>query len=303
MTQSLQPDPSVIGGVPKPPVVFLPAPAQLFATRAKRFEFLAQTSELQPYLLFLGALTRIQERLARDLPPPPPLDADKLKQALAAKMPPLDRNAVLKDPALAEVLSAFLQAAEAIEMPEQARLALNAVKSATPDDIRWLLQNVLTDTIPEDSVAPHLFAAAAVQVHLTRLAASLEAEALQPIRTGICPCCGGAPVSSSVMATQGIESIRYATCGTCATRFNEVRIKCLCCGTGKGLSYRSAETSEASVKAECCSGCGSWVKIFYLGQNPTLDAVADDVGSLGLDILMKQTPLKRGGYNPYLTGY
>lgn len=303
MTQNIQPDPSVIGGVPKPPFVFLPDPAKLFATRAKRFEFLAQTSDLKPYLIFLGALSRAQEKLVVDLPAPTPLQAEKVKQSLAAKMPPIDRNAALRDPALAVVVAALLQAAASIEMPEPARLALKAVQAATPEDMQWLLQNVLTDTIPEDSVAPHLFVAAAVQVYMARLAATLDAEALHPIRTGICPCCGGAPVSSSVMATQGIESIRYATCGSCATRFNEVRIKCLCCGTNKGLTYQSAETTEASVKAECCAGCHSWVKIFYLGQNPTLDAVADDVGSLGLDMLMKQTSMKRGGYNPYLTGY
>ena len=69
------------------------------------------------------------------------------------------------------------------------------------------------------------------------------------------------------------------------------------------MSYRSVETSEATVKAEICTECHSWVKIFYQVKNPSLDPVADDVGSLGLDILMKETPFKRGGFNPYLVGY
>ena len=42
---------------------------------------------------------------------------------------------------------------------------------------------------------------------------------------------------------------------------------------------------------------------FYAVQNPTLDPVADDVGSLGLDILMRETGLRRGGFDPYLVGY
>jgi FdhE protein len=34
-----------------------------------------------------------------------------------------------------------------------------------------------------------------------------------------------------------------------------------------------------------------------------MDPVADDVASLGLDLLMKQGPYRRAGYNPYLIGY
>ena len=45
------------------------------------------------------------------------------------------------------------------------------------------------------------------------------------------------------------------------------------------------------------------MKIFYAVQNPTLDPVADDVGSLGLDILMRETGLRRGGFDPFLVGY
>lgn len=303
MTQDIQPDPSVIGGVPKPPFVFLPRPISVFKTRAKRFDFLAETSDLAPYLKFLGALSRIQAELALELPALPALDADAVKRSLSAQMPPLDRGAILQDPALIETLQALCKAADKIEMPAEARLALQAVAAATQDDRTWLLKNVLTDTIPEDSAAPHLFASAAVQVHLARMAALLDAETISPIRTGICPCCGGAVLASSVTGTPGIENVRYATCSGCATRWNEVRVKCLCCGETKGMSYRSAETTEATVKAECCSDCSSWVKIFYQNQNPTIDPVADDVASLGLDMLMKGTKLKRGGFNPYLTGY
>jgi len=108
---------------------------------------------------------------------------------------------------------------------------------------------------------------------------------------------------AEIMAAQGIENLRYATCACCATRWNEVRIKCLCCGSNKAISYRAAESDEAAVRAEVCSECRSWVKIFYLARNHSLDAIADDVGSLGLDLLMKETDFSRGGINPYLAGY
>lgn len=303
MTDDLQPDPSLIGGVPKPPLAVLPEPVKLFQARARRFAFLAETSELAPYLTFLAELARLQARLAATLPPVTPVTPERTDAAAQAGMPPIDRAALATDAGLAAALEAFALGAAELEMPEPARLALDAVRAADADDRRWLLTNILSDRIPEDSAAPHLFVAAAAQVHLARLAATLDAEALVPVHVGICPACGGRPVTSSVMGAQGIENVRYAACAACATQWNEVRVKCLCCGSTKGISYRSVETVEATVKAEVCRECKSWVKIFYQVKNPSLDPVADDVGSLGLDILMKDMSFRRGGFNPCLVGY
>jgi FdhE protein len=303
MAETLEPDPSMIGGVAQAPFALVPVALVLFQERAKRFAFLAETSELKPYLDFLAALTRLQARLVVQLSPVQPLPSARLAQARAAKMPPLDRAALADDPALHDTLATLAEGAAELAMPEPARLALDALRAADRTDRSWLLGNILSDTIPEDSVAPHLFAAAAVQVHLARLAETLAGGDLVPVVTGCCPACGGRPVTSSVRGEQGVENVRYATCACCATRWNEVRVKCLCCGSTKGITYRSAETHDASVKAECCGECGSWVKILYQVKNPTLDPVADDVGSLGLDMLMKETRFRRAGFNPYLAGY
>lgn len=298
-----QPDPSLIGGVPKPPLALLPDPVSLFQVRARRFAFLADSNELAPYLRFLAELSRLQARLAATLPAAATIPAEAAARAAQAGMPPIDRQTLLDDPGLATALQALLDGAAALEMPDAARTALEAVFSTDARDRRWLLGNVLADDIPADSAAPHLFAAAAVQVHLSRLAARLDADALVPVAVGVCPACGGRPCTSSVMGQQGIENVRYASCAGCATQWNEVRVKCLCCGTNKGLSYRSVDTGEATVKAETCRECGAWLKIFYQLKNPSLDPVADDVGSLGLDILMKDAGVRRGGFNPFLVGW
>lgn len=303
MAQTPEPDPSMIGGVAEAPFALVPAALMLFQERAKRFAFLAETSELKPYLEFLAALTRLQARLVVQLPPVPPLPSARLAQARAAAMPPIDRAALADDPAMHDTLAALVDGAVELAMPDPARLALDALRAADRADRSWLLGNILSDTIPEDSVAPHLFAAAAVQVHLARLAGTLMGGDLVPVGTGLCPACGGRPVTSSVRGEQGVENVRYAACACCATRWNEVRVKCLCCGSTRGITYRSAETHDASVKAECCAECGSWVKILYQVKNPTLDPVADDVGSLGLDMLMKETRFRRAGFNPWLAGY
>ena len=296
-------DPSMIGGVPEPPLALLPEPLAMFQTRARRFAFLAEHNVLAPYLRFLAALSSLQARLVLSLPAPDGPDASRRADAAASGMPPIDRAALADSPALAGTLRAVLDGAAALEMPAPAREALEAVREADDAARRWLLGNVLADQVPADSPAPHLFAAAAVQVHLARLAATLDASALVPVATGLCPACGGRPVTSSVMEAPGIENIRYATCAGCATQWNEVRVKCLCCGSTAGISYRSVETIEATVKAETCRSCQAWVKILHRVKNASLDPVADDVGSLGLDLMMRETPFHRGGFNPYLVGY
>ncbi|WP_353171480.1 formate dehydrogenase accessory protein FdhE [Paracandidimonas soli] len=303
MSNTLQPDPSLIGGVPEAPLAFLPDPVRLFQTRAKRFSFLAESSNLSPYLKLLAEISSLQARLSVILPAVEPVGEKRRKEAATAAMPPIDRMALADDPQLIATLAAFCDEAAGFEMPEQARDALAAVQEADDEDRRWLLSNVLSDNIPEDSAAPHLFASAAVQIHMARLAATLDAGALVRISTGVCPSCGGRPVSSSVMGTPGIENVRYATCSCCATQWNEVRVKCLCCGSTKGISYRSVETHEATVKAETCAECNSWVKIFYQVKNASLDPVADDVGSIGLDMLMKDSGKRKYGLNPFIAGY
>lgn len=304
MTTTIKPDPSVIGGVPKPPLAFLPDPARLFATRARRLEFLADSgSNLAPYLRFLAALVGLQARLAGERAPPAPLPADRLRLTRESRMPAIDRAALATDPDLHDILDRVLAGAAMIDMPDPARLALSAVTAAPLADRHWMLENILSDSIPDDSVAPHLFVAVAVQLHAARLAATLDASQLVPIRTGVCPSCGGKPATSSVIGIGGLEGVRYASCACCQTQWNEVRLTCLCCGSTKGISYRSVETIEATVRAEVCSECDHWVKILYQNRNHSLEPVADDIGSLGLDLMMKDTDKRRGGFNPFLTGY
>jgi FdhE protein len=108
-----------------------------------------------------------------------------------------------------------------------------------------------------------------------------------------------------VIGVHGAEGARYAVCSCCSTRWNEVRVKCIACGSTKGIGYRAVETGdeEATVKAEVCDSCHSWTKILYQNKNPSLEMIADDVVSLGLDLLMKDTEYRRAGFDPFLIGY
>lgn len=312
MTDPIQPRPDMIGGVPTPPLAILPRLPALFTRRAERLAFLAEGSNLGPYLGFLAALAQVQARLAEALPPLPPLDPDRVAQARAARMPPVDRQAEADDEALGGTLDALIAAAREIEMPAPARLALDALAAAGPEDRAWLIGNVMADDIPADSAAPHLFVAAAVQTHLARRAAGLDAAALVPIRTGVCPVCGGRACASVVTGIMGAEGARYAACAGCQTLWNEVRVKCLCCGENGKIGFQAvsdgsgtadADGTGAQIKAETCGDCGQWVKQMAQNRNPSLDPVADDVASLGLDALMRDSEWRRGGFNPFLIGY
>ncbi|MDE4618311.1 formate dehydrogenase accessory protein FdhE [Sinorhizobium meliloti] len=299
----VQPDPSVIGGVPKAPFALMPKLARLFHDRAIRFEALAQGSHLAPYLKFLARITRIQGDLASALPPLEPVPADRVERARANAMPPIDRLAM--GPDCLEVLQQFLEKAEALEKPAAAAEALAQVRTADEEVLTWMIGNVMADHLPVESLAHHLYVSAAMQIQATRLAAGLDGSRLVPIRVGVCPACGGKPVASMVIGFHGAEGARYASCSCCATMWNEVRVKCLACGSTKGIGYRAVETGdeEATVKAEVCDTCNSWMKILYQNKNPSLDVVADDVASLGLDLLMKDTEYKRAGFDPFLMGY
>ena len=82
-------------------------------------------------------------------------------------------------------------------------------------------------------------------------------------------------------------------------------MKCLCCGSTKGVGYRVIDDGSADpvIKAEICDECHSWVKIFYQNRDTALEAVADDIASLGLDALLRDSEWRRGGFNPFLIGY
>jgi FdhE protein len=303
---SIEADPSQIGGVPKAPFVILPDSSRLFQRRSSRFEALAADSTLSPYLRFLGALAHQQADLASSLPPPEPLPAAQIARARTGGMPPLDRVALAECPALLETLDRLFDAAASIEKPDMAHRALKSLRDAGPAGRAGIVRNVLSQALPApDALAQHLYVAAAVQIVAAATAGTLDAGGVAPVEIGVCPVCGALPVVSLITGFQGADGVRYAVCSCCATQWNEVRVKCLACGSTKGISYRAVDegADDATIKAEVCDECGSWVKVLYQNKNPSLEAVADDVASLGLNVLMRDSQYRPAGHNPFLIGY
>ena len=296
-----------IGEVSAPPFVRLPDPARLFGDRSARFAALASAGELGPYLAFLGGLAEAQHALAQHLPPPEWPAADAVDRACQYGMPPLDRSRYVFDAAALAGLAALPGLLHALAMPASAREALRRVDRATVAEQQAMVRNLLDDAIPSDAFAEHGFAAAALQVDFARRAARLDAARLVPAdkveAEGACPVCGAPPVASLLVDWPGAHGSRFCACWLCASLWHVVRIKCTLCGSTKGIAYHGVAGDAGTVKAETCEACGGYVKILHQETDPALDPMADDVASLGLDLLLREEGFRRGAFNPFLVGY
>jgi FdhE protein len=300
---AVQPDPTLIGEVSAPPFVRLPNPTELFVERALRLRALAARSEIGPYLRFLSDLTELQYRIQDGLPEPDMPDGEALRRAHSHAMPALDRAGFTCDAALRETLAVLFDGAADIRKPPAASEALARASRADATARDIMLRAVLDDAIPAETLAEHVYVAAALQVHFARLAARLDADALVPVGDGVCPSCGSPPVSTMVVGWRGAHGSRFCACPLCGTLWHYVRIKCVLCGSTKGIGYQEVEGGDGTVKAETCDNCHGYVKVLYQTKDPHLEPVADDVASLGLDLLMSRGDYRRGALNPFLLGY
>ncbi|WP_242361119.1 formate dehydrogenase accessory protein FdhE, partial [Anaeromyxobacter sp. SG17] len=166
----------------------------------------------------------------------------------------------------------------------------------SPDALEALADDVLAGAPADLAAAP--FVGAALQAHLTRLAAALEPATPAPAGAA-CPVCGGAPVASVVL---GDARVRYVVCGLCSAEWHVPRAQCPVCREAGGLSYLEVEGGPRGVAAEACDHCHAYLKVFDLAEAHSADAVADDAATLVLDLLTGERGFLRAGANPLAPG-
>lgn len=299
---SVQPDPSRVGGVAEAPFVRLPDPVTLFADRAARLRALVDGHTLSNYLLFLAGVVDAQAGAVAALPAPAPPPAARLALAAEHAMPPLGGQA-LRGAEFAAVLDWVLDHVDLSAAPEAAQAAAAAVQAMPEKERAALASGIAEGAYPLDRVAESLFVAAALQVHLARQAAQLDKTAVQPSEAGVCPACGGVPVSSLVVGWTQASKARYCACSLCGTLWNHVRIRCTACGSTEGIAYYTVEDGSKTVGVETCTSCRSYIKHMQQHEDGALDPVADDVASYALDLLAREQDFRRSGLNPlFLTG-
>jgi FdhE protein len=112
--------------------------------------------------------------------------------------------------------------------------------------------------------------------------------------------CGSPPVASLVHSAGALAGSRFLVCALCATEWHLVRIKCANCASTKGIAYLEIEGEGGLVKAETCDECQTYTKIIYTEKAPDAEAFADDLASLGLDLLADEAGWRRATPNPFL---
>jgi hypothetical protein len=95
--------------------------------------------------------------------------------------------------------------------------------------------------------------------------------------------------------------VRYLHCSLCSTAWNHVRAVCITCGSSRGVTLKEVEGGCSAVKAETCDECRTYAKMLYQAQDMQGDPYADDLASLGLDILVAEAGWSRHAL-PLLVG-
>ncbi len=289
------------GGVKAPDAIVLPDPAVRFARIGARLEVLADGHPMAPWLLFMARLAQAQHRAVISLAPLAAPAQAMVDQAVAARMPPLAADGHRRDPAWREILAALLDGFADGTVPDSAQSVMRAVRRLDVAGVEALADGFLHGAVDSADAGPALYVAAALQVYFTRLAGGLNVESLRLLpQRNLCPCCGSSPVAGVVTGAGAAPGTRYLHCSLCATAWNHVRAVCITCGEAKSLRLEGIEGDSGAVKAETCSECHSYAKMLYQAKDMQLDPVADDLASLGLDLLVAEAGWARHAPNPLL---
>ena len=297
----------------------------LFAERAMRLRQLARGHAMGDFLGFMADLAMAQHEALQCFPASVPLpDAAALDRASQRGEPPLSTLDWPRDPAWQDALRQIcLSLRPTAPAPVQA--LLDGLLSADADALELQADRLLTGLMRGLDLGTAPLIAAALQGYWTHLVLEVQRQHIgggQPFgrpddhASGVCPCCGSRPVASITRSEGDSLGQRYLHCGLCNTEWHRVRIQCAHCGSGKSIAFqsldtadlaegldedeaaaRSARAAQAAIQAETCDDCGHYLKIMHTDRDPGVDAVADDLASVTLDLLVAETGLQRHGLN------
>lgn len=286
------------------PRVRLPVSASVFTDRASRLRQLAANNSLADYLLMMAHLTDGQHQALKTFTAPA-VTKEQISRAQAHGMPPLLALGQPREPVWLEILQALLNhmmtsdviSPQAIEIFQ----ALKEQITRDPQSLEAAADALLADDGQgvNPAVAPLIMAA--LQVYWTGQSSHFDMNQLPVVSPfGVCPCCGSAPVASIVRVGGPSDGCRYLSCSLCATEWHLVRVTCSHCEDTKDIAYQTIEGGAEAIKAESCDHCHLYRKIFYQEKDLYVDAVADDLASLTLDVLMGEAGYMRASGNPLL---
>ena len=291
---------NILGEIAESAPVRLPDLATIFSRRAERLKALAPGHELEAFLRVIAALVAAQQEALSGLPPGALPGASEIAKAKLVHRAPLDPATWRRDESWRVALARILEKIDAGVLPEAAQEARKALATADATDLEALADRFLEGDVPQADAAKAVFVAAALQVAWTRMAALLEPSDLDPADGGQCPTCGSPPVAGMISPGGTKFGHRHLHCSLCATAWRYVRVRCVHCGSTDKISFRQL-AGTSYLRAECCENCRSYSKVFYLESARALEPLADDLGSLGLDVLVGEEGFSRVP-NPFVLG-
>jgi FdhE protein len=177
------------------------------------------------------------------------------------------------------------------------------LRDSRTQEIEAQADALLTLQSAEIDAAAAPFVMSALQVYWVHLASQFSAADVSQLDVpGVCPVCGTLPVASVVRADKGSQGYRYLHCALCATEWHMVRVTCSHCQSqaATDITYHSIESGSEAIRAESCSACHTYRKIFYQEKDMGVEPVADDLASLTLDLLLSEEGYHRASGNPLL---
>jgi FdhE protein len=111
---------------------------------------------------------------------------------------------------------------------------------------------------------------------------------------GYCPVCGSQPVRGELRKDFGE---RFLECSSCSFKWRFKRVVCPYCGNddSKKLRFFNTETDGKAYRVDVCEECKKYIKTIDLRElNVEVVPIADDIGTLHLDIIAEKEGYKRG---------
>ena len=287
------------------PRVRLPERTGPFTARARRLRHQGEPGQpgqaIGDYLQLMAALVDAQALALAALEPPLP-SAAELNRSHTHGMPPVQASGWQR-PGEWRELALRLCATVAAEAgaPAAVRDAQGWLRGLAPEQIEAQADALLAARPADIERAAAPFLMAALQVYWVALVSRLRPEDVPPLEVpGVCPACGTQPVASIVRADPRSQGYRYLHCALCAAEWHLVRVTCSHCQSTAGIAYHSIEGGSEALRAESCEECHTYRKILYQEKDVYVEPVADDLASLGLDLLMTEAGFHRSSGSPLL---
>ncbi|MDD3352945.1 formate dehydrogenase accessory protein FdhE [Zoogloea sp.] len=281
--------------------------SRLFAHRGQRLGTLAEGHAMGDFLRFAAGLCHAQQQRLDSLPLARRPDLALLTRCRQHGMPPLDAPGGDLPDAWQDTLRTLAATVSGLA-PASLQDTLATLSDIPAQRLDTLARSILraeedlSDPL-ELALAPLI--GASLQVLWTHRLSSLQAEDIPTGFEGsLCPACGSHPMASFVRIGDAGHGVRYATCSLCACEWHVTRIKCVSCHNTRGITYEGLQGESGDlhkgVKAETCPECHASLKIISMEKDPLVDAFADDLATLALDMLVDEAGFHRAGRNLFL---